>query len=392
MRSWPTASRCRLAQWTCRRRHGRSTSSNGAARRGGRRPRRAMSLRDVAQLALDPGLTSTPPSPSPHDGSWWTRWRRASAARWRGLGWCPRASSRTSPVAPSIQAPPCRPPCVPLATVCSSSGTATHAAEPSSPGGRGAVARVPRRGLATFHSRASTSGAALHPAPDPAAAPPRPHHPLLPCPRPPHRRRVSEVEPHSSARARRRAGGSGSTAGPPRLSRARPVEPRQTVETSAEPHPSQMGRLDEAPVDVPFVPSPPSGVPWAIAGGGLLTIAIISSQLGGTRAGIALVPLAAVLLAVATARRVARIHPDEAWIGRWLMLGVVVKPTASYLRYHTLVDSYRGAGTPRGTTPTAASSWRPGWVTARNPCCPTSGVPTSSVGSPEPSTTCSART
>ena len=38
-----------------------------------------------------------------------------------------------------------------------------------------------------------------------------------------------------------------------------------------------------------------------------------------------LVPVAGMLLAVAASRRIARLHPDEAWVGRWLVLAVVVK-------------------------------------------------------------------
>ena len=89
-------------------------------------------------------------------------------------------------------------------------------------------------------------------------------------------------------------------------------------------------------------------MPWALAGGALLAVAAIASQLGGTRAGVVLIPLAAVLLAVATARWNARVRPDEAWVGRWLVAAVFVKLMASYLRYHTLVETYGGVGDATG--------------------------------------------
>ena len=107
-------------------------------------------------------------------------------------------------------------------------------------------------------------------------------------------------------------------------------------------------------------------------------------------AGIVLVPLAAVLLAIATGRRIARVRPDEAWVGRWLVLGVVVKLTASYFRYHTLVDTTRGGRRHGLRQLRPRSSRRHGWVTARRRCCPTCAAPTSSVGSPASCTTCSA--
>ena len=60
------------------------------------------------------------------------------------------------------------------------------------------------------------------------------------------------------------------------------------------------------------------------------------------------VPLAGVLLAVAASRRIARLRPDEAWVGRWLVLGVLAKITSSYLRYLTLVVGYEGVGDATG--------------------------------------------
>lgn len=89
--------------------------------------------------------------------------------------------------------------------------------------------------------------------------------------------------------------------------------------------------------------APPARVP-AIAGVALLAIAAICAQLGVVGPGKALVPLAAVLLASAVARYDRRVHPDEPWLGRLLLLGVLAKVVGSYLRYQTLVGSYEGVG------------------------------------------------
>jgi hypothetical protein len=97
-------------------------------------------------------------------------------------------------------------------------------------------------------------------------------------------------------------------------------------------------------------PAPPagSGLAFGIAGAALLTITAIGSQLGSTNLGIVLVPLAGLLLAGAASRRIARLRPDEAWVGRWLVLAVVVKIGASYFRYHTAFNSYGGVADATG--------------------------------------------
>jgi hypothetical protein len=89
-------------------------------------------------------------------------------------------------------------------------------------------------------------------------------------------------------------------------------------------------------------PPAANGLALGFAGGGLLAITAISSQLGNNSAGLVLVPLGSLLLAGAASRRIARRHPDEAWVGRLLVLGVLVKLTASYLRYQTAVGGYGG--------------------------------------------------
>jgi Uncharacterised nucleotidyltransferase len=91
-----------------------------------------------------------------------------------------------------------------------------------------------------------------------------------------------------------------------------------------------------------------NGLAFGVAGAALLTITAVGSQLGRNDLGVVLVPLAGLLLAVAASRRIARLHPDEAWVGRWLVLAVVVKLGASYYRYHTAFISYGGVADASG--------------------------------------------
>jgi hypothetical protein len=88
--------------------------------------------------------------------------------------------------------------------------------------------------------------------------------------------------------------------------------------------------------------TPPT--PWLIAGIGLLVLTMLSTQLGAMEVGVVAVPVAGLFLAVATGRYVAQHRPEEAWIGRWLVLGVFAKVTVSYVRYFTLVNAYEGVG------------------------------------------------
>jgi Uncharacterised nucleotidyltransferase len=95
-------------------------------------------------------------------------------------------------------------------------------------------------------------------------------------------------------------------------------------------------------------PPPPNGVAFGIAGAALLAITAVGSQLGRNNLGVVLVPLAGVLLAGAASRRIVRLRPDEAWVGRWLVLAVVAKLGASYFRYHTAVSTYGGIADATG--------------------------------------------
>jgi hypothetical protein len=85
-----------------------------------------------------------------------------------------------------------------------------------------------------------------------------------------------------------------------------------------------------------------NGIAFGVVAGALLTATAVGAQLGTNRLGVVLVPAAGVLVALAMSRRITRLRPDEAWVGRWLVLAVLVKVGASYFRYHTIVNDYGG--------------------------------------------------
>ena len=92
------------------------------------------------------------------------------------------------------------------------------------------------------------------------------------------------------------------------------------------------------------VVDPTAGRSQGFAGLGLLVLSAVLAQLGIDFAGLVLVPAAALLFAVAAGHSIPRRHPDEDWIGRFLVLGVVVKVFASFLRNLTLVVGYDNGG------------------------------------------------
>jgi hypothetical protein len=91
-----------------------------------------------------------------------------------------------------------------------------------------------------------------------------------------------------------------------------------------------------------------NGLAFGVAGGALLAITALGSQFGNNSLGVVLVPLAGLLMAGAASRRIARLRPDEAWVGRWLVLAVVVKLVASYVRYQTITNDYGGIADATG--------------------------------------------
>lgn len=89
----------------------------------------------------------------------------------------------------------------------------------------------------------------------------------------------------------------------------------------------------------------PSGRAGGIVAVGLLVVVIIGTRgFGQDTLGVVLIPMAGIVGVVAFGRRCARVHPDEPWLPRLLLLGTLAKLTASYLRFLTLTDAYGGVG------------------------------------------------
>jgi hypothetical protein len=87
-----------------------------------------------------------------------------------------------------------------------------------------------------------------------------------------------------------------------------------------------------------------SGVGFFALGIVTLLIVAVASQLGTIGEGPFLIPIAGLFFALAAARRIARRRPEEAWVGNWLVLGLIAKLFASYFRYFTLIHTYNGLG------------------------------------------------
>ncbi|MEJ7582498.1 MAG: hypothetical protein WKF43_00130 [Acidimicrobiales bacterium] len=85
-------------------------------------------------------------------------------------------------------------------------------------------------------------------------------------------------------------------------------------------------------------------MPFFLLGGGLLVLAVVVARFGIVALGPFLVLAGALVLASAFGRRIVRKNPDEPWVGRLIMWGVIAKLVASYARYLTLVYSYEGRG------------------------------------------------
>jgi len=141
---------------------------------------------------------------------------------------------------------------------------------------------------------------------------------------------------------------SGSIAGPrsrqEQWSAARPARggARSEPAARAPARPEGPAPAPATPVDPSHRGASPGGL--VIAGIAVLALAGLAARVGINASGIVLVPAAGLLFAWATASHLARHRPEEAWVGRWLILGVAVKVAASYARYLTLIVGYEGVG------------------------------------------------
>jgi hypothetical protein len=86
-------------------------------------------------------------------------------------------------------------------------------------------------------------------------------------------------------------------------------------------------------------------MPMSLLAGAVLAIVMISAHFFPTPIlSRVLIPVAGLLAAVPTAKWLAARHPDEPWLGRLFVWGVLAKEVASILRYRTLVNSYGEVG------------------------------------------------
>jgi hypothetical protein len=112
---------------------------------------------------------------------------------------------------------------------------------------------------------------------------------------------------------------------------------------AAEGSEPEIAGTDRGPVEI-VQSHASSGLLAFVVGAAILATVAISTQLGATSEGPWLVPVGGLLLAVAAAQRLTRVHPDEPWLGGILLLGTAAKLAASYARYFNLESNYNGLG------------------------------------------------
>jgi hypothetical protein len=125
-----------------------------------------------------------------------------------------------------------------------------------------------------------------------------------------------------------------------------PVDvPRPTLDQSpaAPPGPTARRGDDAGELTIVETTLPSARLP-AIVGAVLLVAAFVWTQVGSIVPGQVLVPLAAVFLVSAVVRFDRHRHPDEPWLGRLLLVGVLAKLAGSWFRYQTFAVNYEGEG------------------------------------------------
>ena len=89
----------------------------------------------------------------------------------------------------------------------------------------------------------------------------------------------------------------------------------------------------------------PTGQPQAVAVAALIAASIIATRVFNIQAaGAWLLPTAGIIAAVGFGNRCRRVHPDEPWLPRLLLIGTLAKIGASFARYVTLTTAYENAG------------------------------------------------
>jgi hypothetical protein len=77
---------------------------------------------------------------------------------------------------------------------------------------------------------------------------------------------------------------------------------------------------------------------------GVLVLVLSVRFFPSARLSRVLVPVTGLFATIAIGARLARKHPEEPWLARWLVFAVIAKEIASILRYRTLVNAYGEAG------------------------------------------------
>jgi hypothetical protein len=94
-----------------------------------------------------------------------------------------------------------------------------------------------------------------------------------------------------------------------------------------------------------YAAPPVSGIPAFILGASLVAVTIIATRTAHIDSlGAWLLPAAGISFAVSFGHRYNRLHPDEPWLPRLLLLGVLAKLFASWVRYITLTTAYDNIG------------------------------------------------
>ncbi len=102
---------------------------------------------------------------------------------------------------------------------------------------------------------------------------------------------------------------------------------------------------DEAGPIAQAARSAASGAPFAFLAGIVLAVLMFAAHFVDSAVlARVLVPIFGFLAAIAASRWLSAQRPDEPWIAKFLVWGVVAKEVASILRYRTLVNSYGDVG------------------------------------------------
>jgi hypothetical protein len=123
------------------------------------------------------------------------------------------------------------------------------------------------------------------------------------------------------------SGGAGSAVGPPGGHDDRPRRPGESVPAPVTPADDRRG-----------------GFAIAVAAAGVVLLILSVHFFPSPRLSRVVVPIIGLAAAIGFGARLQRKHPEEPWLGRWLIYAMIAKEVASVLRYRTLVNSYGDVG------------------------------------------------